>query len=70
MEGMDRHVVLVNGEIGRKITCRKGFRQGNPLWPLLFALVVDLLSMMLCKASDRLLIKSLPVCANNEFINL
>lgn len=37
----------------------KGLRQGDPLSPLLFNLVVDVLTKMLVKASDRNLVKGL-----------
>uniref|UniRef100_A0A8R7V3Y6 Reverse transcriptase domain-containing protein n=1 Tax=Triticum urartu TaxID=4572 RepID=A0A8R7V3Y6_TRIUA len=39
--------VLLNGVPGRWITCKKGLRQGNPISPYLFLLVVDVLQWMI-----------------------
>ena len=39
--------VLLNGVPGRKFTCKKGVRQGDPVSPLLFVLAVDLLQTVI-----------------------
>lgn len=42
--------VLLNGIPGKIINCRRGVRQGDPLSPLLFVLVADLLQSALNKS--------------------
>lgn len=44
--------VLVNGEPGDQIRHRRGLRQGDPLSPRLFILVMDVLNSLFTKASD------------------
>lgn len=61
------HEITHNGSVGVKLNNRegnffvtgKGLRQGDPLSPLLFNLVVDVLTKMLIKASFHNLIKGL-----------
>ena len=42
--------VLLNGITGTKFKCKHGVRQGDPLSPLLFVLVADLLQSLINKA--------------------
>ena len=59
--------ILHNGYVGAIVNNReevyfetgKGLRQGDPLSPMLFSLVVDVLTRMLKKAVDANLIKGL-----------
>lgn len=44
--------VLPNGSPGDKIAYRRGLRQGDPLFPVLFILVMDVLDYMFKKASE------------------
>lgn len=42
--------VLLNGIPGKTVHCRRGVRHGDPLSPLLFVLVVDLLQSIINQA--------------------
>jgi hypothetical protein len=54
-------VTINNVEGQKKFQTDKGLRQGDPLSPILFNLVVDVLSRMLCKASSANLIRGMGV---------
>lgn len=60
--------ILLNGQIGRDIICKRGLRQGDPLSPLIFNLVADGLNMMLSKARDNGLIQALGDTGNGTAI--
>jgi hypothetical protein len=45
--------VLVNGELGDLICHQCGLRQGDPLSPMLFIMVMDVLNSFITKASER-----------------
>ena len=51
--------VILNGEESSFFSPGKGLRQGDPISPLLFNLVVDVLTRMLAKAAEKGLIKGL-----------
>jgi hypothetical protein len=51
--------VLVNGIPGERIVHRRGLRQGDPLSPMLFILVMDVLSHMVAKAAELELLQPL-----------
>ena len=44
--------VKVNNEIGQNFQTRKGLRQGDPLSPILFNLVVDMLAILVSRAKN------------------
>jgi hypothetical protein len=52
--------VLLNGVPGKVIHCKRGVRQGDPLSPLLFVLVADLLQTIVNKTATMGLLK-LPI---------
>ena len=63
--------ILVNGQEGKKIVCKKGLRQGDPLSPLLFVLVADTLNFMTKKDRERNVLDGSGVTKEaNSIINL
>jgi len=44
--------IKVNDAIGKYFQTRKGLRQGDPLSPLLFNLVADMLAIMIARAKQ------------------
>jgi hypothetical protein len=51
--------VLLNGIPGRRIFHRRGLRQGDPLSPMIFLLVMDVLGNMIAKAAEEELLQPL-----------
>jgi hypothetical protein len=55
--------ILLNGMIGERICHARGLRQGDPLSPMLFLLVMEVLSTLICKVDAYSLWHSLGVSA-------
>ena len=51
--------ILVNGDLSPNIQYRRGLRQGDPLSPLLFILVMDCLGRLMDRANDAGILSSL-----------
>jgi mannosylglycoprotein endo-beta-mannosidase len=51
--------VMLNGSPGEKINYKRGLRQGDPLSPMLFILVMDVLGFMIKKAVEEDLLQPL-----------
>jgi hypothetical protein len=51
--------VMLNGEPGKIIHLQRGLRQGNPLSPMLFILVMDVLNILFVKAGEEGLLQPL-----------
>lgn len=62
--------VLLNGTPGEKILHRWGLRQGDPLSPMLFILVMDVLCYMVKKASEEEILQPLARRALQHRISL
>ena len=53
--------VLINGTPSKFFTTSRGIRQGCPLSPLLFSLVIEGLSLLIADARDNGLIKGIKI---------
>jgi len=62
--------ILLNGSPGDRIEHRRGLRQGDPLSPVLFILVMDVLYHMVKKASEEGLLQPLSRRALQHRISL
>jgi len=62
--------VLLNGSPGEKIHHQRGLRQGDPLSPMLFILVMDVLCHLVKKAADEQLLQPLARRALQHRISL
>jgi hypothetical protein len=51
--------VILNGTPGSKIEYKRGLRQGDPLSPMLFILVMDVLGYMISKSVEEGLLQPL-----------
>jgi retron-type reverse transcriptase len=50
----ERHVgVKINDQVGQKFQTKKGVRQGDPLSPILFNIVVDMLAILIKRAKEE-----------------
>jgi hypothetical protein len=49
--------ILLNGQPGQRIEHHWGLRQGDPLSPMMFILVMDVLNRLFTKASERNLLQ-------------
>jgi retron-type reverse transcriptase len=56
--GSGKSSVLLNGVLGRQFFCKRGVRQGDPLSPLIFVLVADLLQSAVNKAFHQGLLRA------------
>jgi hypothetical protein len=57
-----RTKVLLNNTPGERIYHGRGLRQGDPLSPMLFLLVMEALSGLICRVDAWSLLQSLPSC--------
>ncbi|XP_062106372.1 uncharacterized protein LOC133817788 [Humulus lupulus] len=62
--------LLLNGRIQGQFKGGKGLRQGDPISPLLFVIVMDYLTRMLIKASNDKGFRFHPMCKSLNLVNL
>ena len=61
--------ILVNGNAKGWVKAFRGLRQGDPLSPFLFTIVVDVLSRLVVRAEERGLIEGLGVGRNRTRVS-
>lgn len=44
--------IKFNDEMGHFSRTRRGLRQGDPLWPIRFNLVAEMLAILVCRAKN------------------
>jgi hypothetical protein len=59
--------VLLNGVLGKSLAYKRGVRQGDPMSPLLFVLVADLLQCIIKKAHNQGLLQ-VPIPSNDHWV--
>lgn len=62
--------ILLNGEPGDEIMHRRGLRQGDPLSPMLFIIVMYVLNSLISKANEVGLLQPLPARALGHRVSL
>lgn len=60
----------MNGEPGEKIRHERGLRQGDPLFPMLFILVMDVLNSCFVKTTEVGLLQPLSHCNPSQRISI
>ena len=63
------YAILVNGNAKRWVKASRGLRQGDPLSPFLFTIVVDVLSIMMLRAEKRSLLEGFKVGMNRTRVS-
>jgi hypothetical protein len=59
--------IKVNDQVGPNIQTKKGVRQGDPLSPILFNIVVDMIAILIKHAKERDQIKGMVVSSFLSF---
>uniref|UniRef100_A0A803Q8U7 Reverse transcriptase domain-containing protein n=1 Tax=Cannabis sativa TaxID=3483 RepID=A0A803Q8U7_CANSA len=62
--------ILMNGRVQGSFQGKKGLRQGDPLSPLLFVLIMEYLTRRLLLAANHSEFRYQPLCKNLKIINL
>jgi hypothetical protein len=62
--------ISVNGSLGAKICHARGLRQGDPLSPQLFALAMEAITLMVCRAAEAGLLSTLGNCTQLQRVSI
>lgn len=65
-----RFSIVINGELAGFFPCKKGLRQGFPLFPYLFLFVMEAMSHLLTQAADYGRIRPHQKCSNPKLTHL
>jgi retron-type reverse transcriptase len=60
--------IKVNDQVGPNIQTKKGVRQGDPLSPILFNIVIDMIAILIKHAKERDQIKGMVVSSFLSFL--
>uniref|UniRef100_A0A453JTB0 Reverse transcriptase domain-containing protein n=1 Tax=Aegilops tauschii subsp. strangulata TaxID=200361 RepID=A0A453JTB0_AEGTS len=62
--------VVVNGYAGPKFMHAQGLKQGDPIYPLLFVITMDVLTSIVSKGQEMGVLSTMPGCSSMQRISI